>query len=278
MRGEQLSLFETTNADYHAFVQKFKPKKTTDDCYTPDIVYNAVAEWVKQEYGKDKSLFVRPFWPETDYRDLEYPKGSVVVDNPPFSILSEIIKYYQRRGVFFFLFAPTLTLFSSSSSCTAICVGAKITYDNGACVNTSFITNLEPGIRLRSAPTLYEAVQRADNENQRAIKKELPTYSYPDYVLTATRIAKYSELGIDFAAPVSETAHIRQMDAQKKSGKTIFGSGYLVSERIKGHKEQADKEKIKREREEMDKQDEKTVRRWELSERERRIVQSLGKT
>ena len=44
MRGEQLSLFETTNADYHAFVQKFKPKKTTDDCYTPDIVYNAVAE------------------------------------------------------------------------------------------------------------------------------------------------------------------------------------------------------------------------------------------
>ena len=171
------------------------------------------------------------------------------MDNPPFSILSEIIKYYQRRGVFFFLFAPTLTLFSSSSSCTAICVGAKITYDNGACVNTSFITNLEPGTRLRSAPTLYEAVQRADNENQRAIKKEIPTYSYPDYILTATRIAKYSELGIDFAAPV-----------------------------IKGHKEQADKEKIKREREEMDKQDEKMVRRWELSERERRIVQSLGKT
>lgn len=222
MRGEQLSLFETTNADYHAFVQKFKPKKTTDDCYTPDIVYNAVAEWVKQEYGKDKSLFVRPFWPETDYRDLEYPKGSVVVDNPPFSILSEIIKYYQRRGIFFFLFAPTLTLFSSSSSCTAICVGAKITYDNGACVNTSFITNLEPGTRLRSAPTLYEAVQRADNENQRAIKKELPTYSYPDYILTATRIAKYSELGIDFAAPVSETAHIRQMDAQKKKRQDYF--------------------------------------------------------
>lgn len=66
MRGEQLSLFETTNADYNAFVEKFKPKKTTDDCYTPDIVYNAVAEWVQKEYGKNKNSFVRPFWPETD--------------------------------------------------------------------------------------------------------------------------------------------------------------------------------------------------------------------
>lgn len=216
MRGEQLSLFETTNAEYHAFVEKFKPKKTTDDCYTPDIVYNAVAEWVQKEYGKNKNSFVRPFWPEMDYRDFAYPVGCVVVDNPPFSILSQIIKFYQRIGVAFFLFAPTLTLFSSSSSCTAICVGASITYDNGACVNTSFLTNLEPGTRLRSAPKLYEAVKQANDENQRAIKKELPSYSYPDYVVTATRVAKFSQLGIDFAAPVSETAHIRQMDAQKK--------------------------------------------------------------
>lgn len=278
MRGEQLSLFETTNADYHAFVEKFKPKKTTDDCYTPDIVYNAVAEWVQKEYGKNKNSFVRPFWPEMDYRDLTYPAECVVVDNPPFSILSQIIKFYQRIGVSFFLFAPTLTLFSSSSSCTAICVGASITYDNGACVNTSFLTNLEPGARLRSAPKLYEAVKQANEENQRAIKKELPSYSYPDYVVTATRVAKFSQLGIDFAAPVSETAHIRQMDAQKKSGKTIFGSGYLLSERMKEQKQQADKEKVKREREERDKQDQERVERWELSERERRIVQSLGKT
>ena len=277
MRGEQLSLFETSNAEYHAFVDKFKPKKTTDDCYTPDIVYKAVADWVAQEYGKDKSLFIRPFWPEADYRDMEYPAGCVVVDNPPFSIIAEIIKYYQHKGIHFFLFAPTLTLFSSSASCCSVCVGASITYDNGACVNTSFLTNLEHGTRLRSAPTLYKALRRANEENQRAIKKELPTYSYPDYVVTATRIAKYSQLGIDFTVPVSESAHIRQMDAQKKSGKTIFGSGYLVSERVKQEREKANEEVLIREREERNKADRENVERWKLSEREQRIIESLCK-
>lgn len=28
--------------DYEGFVNKFKPKKTTDDCYTPDWVYEFV--------------------------------------------------------------------------------------------------------------------------------------------------------------------------------------------------------------------------------------------
>ena len=26
--------------DYEGFVEKFKPKKTTDDCYTPPLVYD----------------------------------------------------------------------------------------------------------------------------------------------------------------------------------------------------------------------------------------------
>lgn len=277
MRGEQLSLFETSNAEYHAFVDKFKPKKTTDDCYTPEVVYRAVAAWVAKEYGKDQSAFVRPFWPEADYRDMEYPAGCVVVDNPPFSIIAEIIKYYQYKGIQFFIFAPTLTLFSSSASCCSVCVGASITYDNGACVNTSFLTNLEHGTRLRSAPKLYEDVKQANEENQRAIKKELPTYSYPDYVVTATRIAKYSQMGIDFAVPVCESAHIRQMDAQKKSGKTIFGSGYLVSERVKQQREIANETVLIREREERNKADTEKVEHWKLSERERRIIDSLCK-
>lgn len=28
--------------DYEGFVEKFKPKKTTDDCYTPPEIYEAV--------------------------------------------------------------------------------------------------------------------------------------------------------------------------------------------------------------------------------------------
>ena len=30
--------------EYKGFVEKFKPKKTTDDCYTPLLIYEAVKE------------------------------------------------------------------------------------------------------------------------------------------------------------------------------------------------------------------------------------------
>lgn len=87
---------------YTDFVEKFKPKKTTDDCYTPELVYDAVAEWVAKEYGLDRECFVRPFWPGADYERESYPEGCVVVDNPPFSILSKILAFTERTecGIF----------------------------------------------------------------------------------------------------------------------------------------------------------------------------------
>ena len=39
--SRQKHLFE----DYDGFVEKFKPKKTTDDCYTPPDVYDCVSDW-----------------------------------------------------------------------------------------------------------------------------------------------------------------------------------------------------------------------------------------
>ena len=37
---------EELKNDYDAFVEKFKPKRTTDDCLTPEPVYNAIRQWV----------------------------------------------------------------------------------------------------------------------------------------------------------------------------------------------------------------------------------------
>ena len=110
--GEDLSEDE----EYLEFLDKFKAKKTTDDCYTPAVVYEAVAKWVENEYHVSRKDFVRPFYPGGDYKAEKYHNGCIVVDNPPFSILAEILKFYKENGVRFFLFAPTLTLFSSSSS------------------------------------------------------------------------------------------------------------------------------------------------------------------
>ena len=49
-----------SNAEYEAFVDKFKPKLTTDDCYTPPSIYEIVKHWACNEYGIDPAKVVRP--------------------------------------------------------------------------------------------------------------------------------------------------------------------------------------------------------------------------
>jgi hypothetical protein len=256
---------EAGNAEYNEFLEKFEAKKTTDDCYTPDRVYNAVADWVAKEYGVDKDNFVRPFYPGGDYQKFKYKKNSIVVDNPPFSIFAEIMRWYADNGILFFLFGPTLTLFSSSSSsnsCT-IPVGATVTYENGAKVNTSFATNLEDEtLRTRTAPELYEIVTQADEETQKQFKKELPKYSYPDNIITAAMVARWSKYGIDFKLSKAESEPIDALDEQKEQGKSIFGRGYLLSERAAAERAAAERA---------------AAERWELSDREKDIVARLSK-
>ena len=53
--------------DYEAFVEKFKPKLTTDDCFTPPAVYDAVLEWVRDKYDLGDAPIIRPFRPGGDY-------------------------------------------------------------------------------------------------------------------------------------------------------------------------------------------------------------------
>ena len=247
---------------YDEFVEKFKPKLTTDDCYTPPIVYEAVADWAANEYGLDKSCFVRPFYPGGDYENFDYC-GKIVVDNPPFSILSNIVKFYVERDIKFFLFAPTLvSIVRLSDICTALCVGVDIEYENGAVVTTGFVTNLEPPeIRMKTSPSLYAAVNTANKENQKSKKRQLSKYSYPLEVVSSAAIYPYSRYGIDFVIPRSESVRISSLDAQRKSKKAVFGGGLLISERLKAEREKAEREKAER---------------WQLSEREKEIIKSLS--
>lgn len=258
---EQISFLpEIEQEEYRKFTDKFKPKLTTDDCYTPPNVYEAVADWVAKEYKVSREHFVRPFYPGGDYVREKYGPDDIVVDNPPFSIMGEIKETYQRMGVKYFLFAPTLTLFSPERiRACHIAVGVAVTYENGAEVNTSFVTNLEENTRVRSAPDLYQIVRKA-NEEQKA-KKTQPKYEYPPEVITAPRVAWYSKAGVFYAAARADTAHIRALDSQRDKGKTIFGSGYLLSTR-------ATAERLAAER--------LAAERWELSDMEREICRRLG--
>ena len=262
--------------DYEAFVEKFKPKKTTDDCYTPEIVYNAIADWVANEYHLNKADFVRPFYPGGDYERFDY-SGKIVVDNPPFSILMKIIKFYVDHDIKFFLFAPTLTLCRYGDICTVMPIGVSIEYENGAVVNTSFATNLEPHeIRARTPPTLYKAVDEANKINKQKDKKSLPKYSYPMELVTTAAIYPFAKYGIDFVIPRSESVRVSALDAQRQCKKAVFGCGWLVSERVKAEREKAEREKAEREKAEREKAEREKALRWELSEREKEIITALS--
>lgn len=217
----QLGL-EDTNEEYKAFVDKFKPKKTTDDCYTPENVYNAIADWVAKEYSLEKSTFVRPFWPGGDYERFDYQHDSVVVDNPPFSIISRICEFYEKNGIKYFLFAPYLTNFSTRTASCHIITDATILYENGAEVNTSFLTNLDKYV-VRGTPDLYQIIKKVNDENMKAQRKSLPKYVYPFEVLTSTDVGKFSKYGVPYALSGKDAVFIRAMDAQRKVGKAIFG-------------------------------------------------------
>ena len=225
----QLTMFDN-GENYQAFVDKFKPKKTTDDCYTPQNVYEAVADWVTREYGVARVDMVRPFWPGGDYQAFDYPPGCCVVDNPPFSLLAGIMRFYAARGVRFFLFAPTLTLFSGRGvDVTYLPCGITITYENGAKVNTSFVTNLDTCL-LRTVPDLYRSVRAENDKNEKAMTRQLPKYSYPPHVLTAAAAYQLSHYGQALRIERSEAMFIRHLDAMKAEGKgrEIFGGGVFA--------------------------------------------------
>lgn len=146
--GAAVDFPQHTNA-YDAFVEKFtKPReKTTDDCYTPEPVYNTVLEWLGEQVDLAGREIVRPFWPDTDYKTFYYPEGCVVVDNPPFSILSQIVTYYVANNIAFFLFAPGKTLFTKRPI-THVVVNTNVTFENKAAINIGFLSSLFGNTRV----------------------------------------------------------------------------------------------------------------------------------
>lgn len=252
---------------YKEFVEKFKPKKTTDDCYTPDLIYEAVAGYVADHYGLDRNNFIRPFWPGGDYEKEDYT-GKIVVDNPPFSILAKIRRFYLEKGIKYFLFAPALTIFSATIEDTAVFSGGKLEYENGANVRTAFCTNLEPDTLCRTAPELQRRINEAKEKISEEQKKKFPKYQYPDNVVTAAKINALSDHGVAFSIDRKNAHFIRQLDAQKRSKKSIFGSGFLISSKAAAEKAAAEKAAA-------EKAAEKKAEVFELSENEKEIIKQL---
>ena len=258
--------------DYEVFVDKFKPKKTTDDCITPPEVMEVINSYVERRWCIDRSRFVRPFWPGGDYEGYEYPDGCVVVDNPPFSMLANIKRFYLSHGIPFFLFCPSLTAFSSyDERCCVILSDSNVVYENGANVRTGFVTSLPSPNVAESEPDLGDAINAVCDELRHRDKKELPKYEYPLEVVTAARMQYYAAHHTRYAVPKGECCKISALDSQRSAGKGIYGGGLLLSERAAAERaaaERAAAERAAAERAE--------AYVWALSGRERAMQAALG--
>ena len=249
--------------DYNSFVDKFETKKTTDDCYTPPKVYDAVVEFVERELcDLDDKVIVRPFYPGGDYENFEYPENCVVIDNPPFSILSKIIRFYTAHDIPYFLFAPALTLFiAPECNPTYIICGVSVIYENKADVCTSFITNMAKDIGVWVCPQLVDAIKEA----QAAPDKTKQKFVYPDNIITAATLQKLSQHGTELVIPRRSCVYIKYSDSCKAQGRSLFGGGFLLSERAAAERAAAERAAAER----------AAATKLLLSERERRIIASL---
>ena len=265
MSHRQITMGEIT-PEYQAFTDKFKPKLTTDDCYTPDNIYEVVRSWVFEHYGLPADTpVVRPFWPGRDYQAEEYPDGCVVIDNPPFSILGEIEAYYLDAGIPFFLFAHGTTLFKPDKRIHYVIVGESVTFANGAEININFATSLGDYL-IETAPDLHQRLKEANKANLRETVNEMPKYAYQIEVVTAARCNYYAANGTAYRVRPEEAHFVRKLEDQERAGKVIFGAGFLLSERAAAQRAAAERAAAEN----------ASATVWALSEKEKEIIRSLG--
>lgn len=213
--------------DYDAFLAKFEAKKTTDDCYTPRGVYEAVANYVFTAYDlPDDTPIVRPFYPGGDYEHADYPEGCVVIDNPPFSIFSKIVDFYVANNIKFFIFCPALTAWQTIArrpGVTLVNTFVDVKYANGAIVRTSFATNLSPEYALYSAPELRRALH--------SLKERHPVkvIERPDYTLGVKELRHLCK--VQHALPREQMS----VKVSKAIRDAAFGGVVLLSEQARAN-------------------------------------------
>lgn len=180
----------TRGETYEEFVEKFKPKKTTDDCYTLPALYEDVAEWAIKEYGIEKEKIIRPFYPGGDYQSEDY-EGRVVLDNPPFSIMTEIIEFYDTRNIPYFLFTPGRTFTKKQVENHLLVTGGHmIATNNNAKVSINFVTSFRERPCIETSPELYKILRKHMPK-----KRKWSKHIYPKNLITAGKLERWAKMG-----------------------------------------------------------------------------------
>lgn len=173
---------------YEEFIKKFENKKTTDDCYTPADVYNVVCNYFCKKLSIDRSKIIRPFYPGGDYQNENY-RDKIVLDNPPFSKMAEIERFYAANGVPFVLFAPGLTAMTRTSlnaKLGIVYLQYGIRYENGANVMTAFVSNLFNKIILD--PVLGDEIHKVQLKPVKRSKHLKDEYTNADLITVCRHV------------------------------------------------------------------------------------------
>ena len=205
------------NETYEEFVSKHKTKKTTDDCYTPPDVYEAVKAFFMKEFGiPEDAVIERPFYPGGDYKSYQYTEKSVVIDNPPFSIMKDIVSFYDSSGIPYVLFCPSLTLPTYTKGGLLI-TSEYITYENGAKVAASFVHSFRRAIE--TSGELSRILRETGNKSK---KKKKRRYSRQQNIITAGDFLYIARAGIDARIDCWVRKH-------SIGGHNLYGGALIVS-------------------------------------------------
>lgn len=258
--------------DYESFLAKFADNpKTTDDCFTPKDVYEAVVQYVGTIVDLSDKQILRPFFPGGDYEHADYPDNGIVIDNPPFSMFTEIVKFYSAREIPFFLFGQGKTIMGCTKYCTAVIVSDLLTYENGARIYTNFASNLFGDTLVTTAPKLNDLIFSCPSQN---VKVNLASYNYPPELLSFSQMQTICRGGVEFSVKRNECQIVKNLDNHPKQ---LFGEHILLSSAKAEEKESA-KALAQEQAEHQRLAQREAMEIIPLSDRERRIVERLNKS
>ena len=217
--------------DYDSFIAKFAENpRTTDECWTPKDVYEAVVRYVGTVADLTGKEILRPFYPGGDYINAEYPDNGVVIDNPPFSMFIKIVRFYSENNIPFFLFGPGMTIFSACRWCTAVVINEVVEFTNGAKVRLNFASNLYGDLLAVTAGKLGRAIAACPSQN---VKANLPIYDYPAALVSVSDMQIIAKGAEDFAIRRDEAVIVKSLDNHPKGKGALFGKHLLLKEAAK---------------------------------------------
>lgn len=213
---------------------------STDECYTPPVVYDTVLDYAVERYQLQGKHIVRPFIPGGDYQKYVYDENDVVIDNPPFSITTKIAKWYIDHNIPFFLFVNGLYGVSLSrglhGKATVIMTNANVSFYNKGTekrIKLGFVTNLEPkNIIIRGDATLTNKL------NGLVDKKSFKRFHYPDNFLKNNDILAALQRNAELRLTTDNCLFEDNLDYHKAQTHAtsqrveVFGGGYLVNDKL----------------------------------------------